>query len=85
MASKRINIVPLTIEELEYLMGIPAGHHIENVVYRANRRVIDIHLSGDSMTEVPAGHEIPWVRLNALVQRWRDRRRKHTESPIGVG
>ena len=61
MASKRINIVPLTIEELEYLMGIPAGHHIENVVYRANRRVIDIHLSGDSMTEVPAGHEIPWV------------------------
>jgi len=85
MANKRINVVPITVEELEYLIGVPTGHHIENVIYQANRRVINIHLSGDSMSEVPAGHEIPWIRLDALVQRWRERRRKHTEIPIGVG
>ena len=85
MASKRINVVPLTIEELEYLIGVPTGHHVENVTYNPNRRVIHIHLSGDSMSEVPAGHEIPWVRLNELVQRWREHRRKHTEPPIGIG
>ena len=85
MANKRINVVPITVEELEYLIGVPTGHHIENVICQANRRVINIHLSGDSMSEVPAGHEIPWVRLDALVQRWRERRKKHTEIPIGIG
>jgi hypothetical protein len=51
MANKRINVVPITVEELEYLIGVPTGHHIENVIYQANRRVINIHLSGDSMSE----------------------------------
>ena len=85
MANKRINVVPITVEELEYLIGVPTGHHIENIIYLASKRVINIHLSGDSMSEVPAGHEIPWVRLDALIQRWRERRRKHTEPPLGIG
>jgi len=85
MANKRISVVPLTIEELEYLIGLPTGHHIENVVYLPSRRVINIHLSGDSMTEVPPGQEIPWVSLSAKIQQWRDRRRKHTEAPVGIG
>lgn len=84
MSNKRINVVPLTIEELEYLVGIPTGHHIENVVYIPGRRVIHIHLSGDSMSEVPPGTEIPWVSLSAKIQQWRDRRRKHMETPIGI-
>lgn len=84
MANKRVNIVPLSIEELEYVLGVPTGHHIENVLYIPEKRIINIHLSGDSMSEVHPGTEIPWVRLNILLQRWSGRRRKHTESPVGA-
>ena len=84
MASKRVNIVPLSFEELEYVLGIPTGHHVENVTLSPERRTVNLYLSGDSMTEVHPGNEIPWVRLNILLQRWSGRRRKHTENPIGA-
>ena len=84
MANKRINIVPLSVEELEYVLGIPTGHHIENITFSPNKRTLSIYLSGDSMTEVHPGTEIPWVRLNQLLRMWTGRRRKHTEHPVGA-
>ena len=81
MASKRINIIPLTVEALEYLIGVPQGHHIENVVYQPSKRTINIHLSGDSMDEVSPGEEIRWRYLHQLVQQWQGRKTKHTECP----
>ena len=80
-ATKRINIVPLSVEQIEFLLDVPTGHHIENVIFDPNRRVVHIHLSGDSMSEVPPRSEIPWIEYSTLAQKWRDRRRKHTERP----
>jgi len=82
MANKRINILPLSFEELEYVLGVPQGHHIETITYSPERRLVNLFISGDSMTEVHPGTEIPWVRLNILLQRWSGRRTKHTENPI---
>lgn len=81
MANKRINIVPMTIEMLEFLFGVPVGHHIENVTYSPSRRTIELHISGDSMDETQPGEEIRWVLPNQLMHKWRNHKQKHSECP----
>lgn len=83
MATKRISALKMSLEELEYVLDIPQGHHIEYVQYDAQYRTCRIFISGDSMHETYPSEAVREIRYSTLLQRFRGKKKKHTETPIG--
>lgn len=81
MATKRISALKMSLEELEYVLDLPQGHHIEYVMYDAQYRTMRIFISGDSMHETFPGEAVREISYPLLTQRFRGRKKKHTEAP----
>ena len=81
MASKRINAIVASLEELEWLLGFTEGHHIENVIYDPTTRTVRFISSGSAMNEVRPGDQILDVRLSRILHLFKNKRKKFVEIP----